>query len=335
MPDTLPPRKVFVPTADGRSALAPRPFVKWAGGKAQLLDAFLPLYPEPGSFRAYLEPFVGGGAVFFHVQTLLRPDQVLLCDTNAELISTYEVVRDDVDELIGRLREHQRKNDDEYFYEVREQNPAKLEKVARAARLIYLNKTCFNGLYRVNSRGLFNVPWGHRHNPTIVDAEVLRAASASLQGVALRVSDFREVKDRARAGDFVYFDPPYDPVSRTAKFTSYTHSSFGPEDQRELARVYRALADRGCKVMLSNSDTPFVRELYAGFDIVDVQARRMINSNGQKRGLVGEVVVINYEAAGATDLADRAYPTAAPPTAPRTARAKAGKLGKRGAPLPG
>ena len=267
--------------------------MKWAGGKSQLLPQFLSLYPEQGSVGRYLEPFLGSGAVFFHVQGLLKPSHAVLTDTSAELIDTFLAVRDEVDALIELLRRHQAQHIESYYYEVRSQNPQ--ARAERAARLIYLNKTGFNGLYRVNSRGIFNVPFGHRANPTILNEASLRAASMALQKAELHARDFRDLPTVARKGDFIYFDPPYQPLSKTASFTSYTSGSFGEQDQRDLADLYAKLDRRGCLLMLSNSDTPLIRELFARFHIHCVSARRMINSNGKKRGPVSELVVLNYD----------------------------------------
>jgi DNA adenine methylase len=296
-----------------------RPFLKWAGGKGQLLAAYEAFYPRPRDITGYVEPFLGSGAVFFHVQALLKPKRVALSDGNAELIGAFEAVRDSVDQVIARLAGHKSRHSEEYFYDVRAQDPRQLRSAAdRAARLIYLNKTCFNGLYRVNSRGLFNVPFGHHKNPSLCDPEALQEASARLANVDLRTAHFREVLAVAKSGDFVYFDPPYHPLSGTAYFTSYTEGSFGEADQRELAAVYAKLADRGCKVMLSNSDTPLIRDLYSDFHIHRVLARRSINSNGERRGKIAEVVVTSY----------------APPAASKAA-AKAAKLANRAADAPG
>ena len=269
-----------------------RPFVKWAGGKSQLLPQFRNLYPEPKKIHRYLEPFLGSGAVFFNVQALLQPSRALLSDTNAELIDTFLAVRDEVDDLIELLRQHHKRHSESYYYEVRAQPPQ--DGAARAARLIYLNKTGFNGLYRVNSRGIFNVPFGHRINPTILSEALLRTASAALKSTELHARDFRALSTVARKGDFIYLDPPYQPLSKTASFTSYTSGSFGEQDQRDLASLYADLDRRGCLLMLSNSDTPLIRELYADFCICRVSARRMINSDGKKRGPISEVVVLNY-----------------------------------------
>ena len=242
----------------------------------------------------YHEPFLGSGAVFFQVQARLSPQRIALSDGNAELIETFTAVRDDVEEVIRELEVHANRHDKKHFYEVRDRQPLDLFPAARAARLIYLNRTCFNGLYRVNSKGRFNVPMGSYANPTILDGDDLRAASACLAGVDLASGPFTRVLDNARRGDFVYFDPPYVPLSATASFTAYTRDSFGPKDQEELAQVYRALDKRGCLLMLSNSDTPWARELYADFRFEVLQARRSINSRSDRRGPVGELVVMNY-----------------------------------------
>ena len=280
--------------------LAPlaKPFLKWAGSKKQLRAAFLPMYPGATAVTGYHEPFVGSGAVFFDIKNRLAPRRCSLSDNNAELIAAFTAVRDDVEEVITTLARHRARHCEKYFYEVRATPPEALAKqslIDRGARLIYLNKTCFNGLYRVNSRGLFNVPIGRYVNPTIFDPEVLRAASLALQGVRLTTEHFAKVLARAKPGDMVYFDPPYVPLSATAYFTAYTEGVFGEAQQRELAKVYRTLDKRGCKVMLSNSDTPLVHELYRGFDIRQVLARRSINSKSDARGKINELVVLNYQ----------------------------------------
>lgn len=272
------------------------PFLKWAGGKGQLLAQFEALYPAAKDVTRYLEPFVGAGAVFFDVRTVLAPRKVFLSDTNAELINVWRCLQEDAEAVIAKLEHHKAHHSHDHYYEVRAQDAESLSPAARAARLIYMNRTCFNGLYRVNSKGRFNVPLGRYKNPRIVDAENLRAVSEALRGATIRVAHFRETLKVARAGDFVYFDPPYDPLSQTASFTSYTEGSFGPKDQEELADVFGKLARLGCRVMLSNSNTPFIRKLYRGFDVrTDVMARRSINSRADKRGLVSEVVVLSYE----------------------------------------
>lgn len=299
-----------------------RPFIKWAGGKTQLLESFQPLYPR--HVERYIEPFLGGGAVYFQVKALLGPAHAVLCDNNADLIETFTAVRDQVNEVIKGLRRHKEKHSQEHFYEVRGQQPG--SPAARAARLIYLNKTCFNGLYRVNSRGLFNVPFGKYKSPKILDEEALRAASHFLTGADLRVHDFRRLPEIAQAGDFLYFDPPYHPVSQTANFTSYTSDSFGEKDQRDLAQVYAQLHERGCQLMLSNSDTPLVHELYASFHIRSLSARRLINSRKEGRGPVTEVVVCNYTPGEATRV-QVAVPAAAPTATIYTRKGDQGETG--------
>ncbi len=272
------------------------PFLKWAGGKGQLLEQYAPFFPERA--ETYYEPFVGSGAVFFYLRGRGFARRYCLADSNAELINVYQVVRDAVDRLIELLAEHQARHSRAYYYEVRnrDRDPAWQDEdpVVRAARMIYLNKTCYNGLWRVNSKGHFNVPMGRYRNPTILDEARLRAASAALRGVEIAVRDFRE-RPEAGPPDFVYFDPPYHPLSETANFTGYSADDFDEDDQCDLARVYRELAARGCRLMLSNSDTPLVHRLYADFTIEIVQARRAINTRADRRGAISEVVVLNYQ----------------------------------------
>jgi len=273
----------------------PRPFLKWAGGKTQLLPQFERLYPSPESFSRYLEPFVGSAAVYLHVRRLFAPREVVLADGNEDLINVYRAVQDDVEGVIRRLARHRSAHSEAHYYQTRARKPAALSAPTRAARTIYLNKTCFNGLYRVNSRGEFNVPMGRYRNPSILDAENLRAAALALDGVELRIAHFRETLEYARRGDFVYFDPPYQPLTRTSAFTAYTRDTFTPADQEELAQIFRRLSERGCRVMLSNSDSPLIHRLYQGFDLRRVDARRAINSKGDRRGRISELVVLNYE----------------------------------------
>jgi DNA adenine methylase len=272
-----------------------RPFVKWVGGKQQLLAQFKAYFPT--TFRRYFEPFVGGGAVFFHLWNTGRlPRHAFLFDNNDELVNAYLVVRDKVTELIETLAIHKERHDKKYYYKIRrlDRYEFELSDVERAARTIYLNRTCYNGLYRVNSKGQFNVPMGSYVNPQILHEDVLRAASAALQGVNIEVTDFRSIVDFAQAKDLFYLDPPYDPLSKTASFTGYTPHSFGEEDQRELARVFALLAEKGAFVMLSNSNTPLVLDLYREFRIETVRAKRAVNSDANGRGCIPEVVVLNY-----------------------------------------
>jgi len=276
----------------------PKPFVKWVGGKRQLLTQFrlLNLYP-PENFNPitskYFEPFVGGGAVFFDLQ----PEKAMLSDLNTDLITTYTVIKNNVNELISSLKELEMKRDIESFLHIREQNPENLTVVEVASRFIYLNRTCFNGMYRVNSKGKFNVPYGKYSNPTICDEENLRRVSNVLKYVEIIQQDYKEVLKQAQKNDFIYFDPPYYPMSITASFTSYTSMPFLKKEQIELRDIFMELHDRKCFVMLSNSDTPFIHEIYSDFEgirITKVSAGRAINSNASKRGKITEVVVTNY-----------------------------------------
>lgn len=265
----------------------PKPPVKWAGGKGQLIPQFEPLFPKE-KFDLYLEPFVGGGAVFFH----LLPGKAILIDSNPELVNFYRVVRDSLPELCADLAKH--KNDREYYYRTRALDPETLSPVERASRFLYLNKTGYNGLWRVNRKGKHNVPFGRYKNPKILDEENLRLVSLALMRAEIVCGDFSLVLEYACPSAFVYLDPPYQPLSDTANFTSYTADSFGKEDQERLAKLFRELDAKGCMVMLSNSDTPLVRELYAGYDIQVVRARRAINCRADRRGPVSELVIRNY-----------------------------------------
>ena len=261
--------------------------MKWAGGKTGLIPQFEPLFPKI-EFTLYAEPFVGGGAVFFH----LLPPKSILIDSNEELINFYLVVRDNLEELLADLKKH--KNTKEHYYSIRALDPQALSPVERASRFLYLNKTAYNGLWRVNSQGKHNVPFGRYKNPKIVDELNLRLVSEALRTAEVLCDDFSRVLDFARAGTFVYLDPPYYPLSDTANFTGYTADAFGARDQERLAGVFRELDRRGCLVMLSNSDTPFIRQLYSGFDIQVVYARRAINCRADRRGPIAELVIRNY-----------------------------------------
>lgn len=274
---------------------ATKPFLKWVGGKTQLLPRLREFYPPADSFGAYHEPFLGGGAVFFDLATLGFFDHasgIYLSDLSDELVTAYRAVRDSVDEVVTILRAHDRMHGEDargHYYHTRAVVPA--ESMARAARTIYLNKTCFNGLYRVNHRGEFNVPIGRYENPTICDEKNLRATSAALARATIDTMDFRKLRETAKPGDFIYLDPPYAPASATANFASYTVGKFGLAEQEDLAILFRKLDERGCLLLLSNADTPETRKLYRGFSIHAVDARRNINSVGNKRGKVGEIIV--------------------------------------------
>jgi DNA adenine methylase len=268
-------------------SISPRPFLKWAGGKSQLIPQYTPYFPK--KFSTYHEPFLGGGAIFFHLQ----PSRTRLMDINPELVNVFCCVRDRVEALIIRLQEHRERHAPEYYYAVRAQTTG--SNLERAARLIYLNKTCFNGLYRENSKGQFNVPIGKYKNPAICDPESLRSASRALQAADIEQKPFDAVLELAQtAEDFVYFDPPYHPISATSRFTSYSRDAFSQADQVRLRDTFKILANRGVQVMLSNSDCEFVRDLYQDFPIHTILAARSINSNGDRRGKITEVLVTSY-----------------------------------------
>jgi DNA adenine methylase len=271
-----------------------QPFLKWAGGKRQLLPEIRKYIPRRLT-GFYYEPFVGAAAVLFDVQ----PQQAIINDANRELINCYEVIKRDPEALIEKLREH--KNEKKHYYRVRsldrEPDFQELSDIERAARIIYLNKTCYNGLFRVNSQGQFNVPFGNYTNPNFVDEIVIRAASRYLNEAQVHISsvDFEEAVSDAKRGDFVYLDPPYDPVSDTSSFTGYNLNSFDKNEQRRLKKVCDDLTRRGCKVLLSNSATDFIRELYDDprYTIVEVEANRSINSVPTGRGKISELLIYN------------------------------------------
>jgi DNA adenine methylase len=274
-----------------------RPFIKWAGGKRQLVDELLKRRPE--KYDRFLEPFIGGGALFF----ALKPEKAFISDINEELIGLYTVVRDEVEELVKELQKHDEKfrqgDGQEYFYKVRnvdrEARYAGWSPVRKAARFVFLNKTCFNGLYRVNSRGQFNTPFGFYKNPAIVDANNLRSCSKVLATAEIRQADFEAVLSVTRKGDFVYFDPPYVPLTSTANFTSYTGEGFDLDMQLKLRSVCDELDRNGVWWMLSNSHTKFVLDLYKPHYLIHkVEATRAINCKGEGRGKIKEVIVTNY-----------------------------------------
>lgn len=271
-----------------------RPFLKWAGGKRQLLPEINKYVPK--KYKTYYEPFIGGGAILFYLQ----PKNATINDSNTELINCYEVIRDSIDELIEDLKKHQ--NEESYYYEMRELDRTNTyknsyDKVKRASRILYLNKTCYNGLFRVNSQGQFNVPFGRYKNPNILDEAVLRAVNKYLNHNQVKIinTDFEKAILDAKNGDFVYFDPPYDPVSQTASFTGYDVNGFDRNEQERLKSVFDDLTSRGCKALLSNADTEFIVELYSSYKIEKISATRAINSNALKRGKISEVLVRNYE----------------------------------------
>src|SRR5581483_4274683 len=285
----------FLRTVELRRVQA-RPFLKWAGGKGSLLAQFDELFPR--SIDRYFEPFLGSGAVFFHLKYRFPTMRAFLRDSNEELINCYRVVRDRPIELMRWLDHHQksfRSYGAEYYYRVRKENHL-TDDLARAARTIFLNKTCFNGLYRVNARGEFNTPIGSNRSPSLYNRENLLAASAALQDVQLEAEDFRSVVNEARKGDFVYLDPPYIPISIYSDFKRYTPDQFREADQIDLARVFRDLDAKGCRVALSGSDHAQTRRLYVGYHVHTVSAPRAINCRADKRGNISELLVTNFRA---------------------------------------
>ncbi len=277
-----------------------RPFLKWAGGKRQLIPIIQSHLPK--NFHTYYEPFIGGGALFF----ALQPERAVISDSNAELINCYQVIRDFLDELIDDLSIHhqnlkEHKNPEDYYYHIRywdrDEDYKFKTPVARASRIIFLNKTCYNGLFRVNSQGFFNVPFGRYKNPNILDTSVLKAVNKYLNQnqINISISDFQQTVKDAKKGDFIYFDPPYDPVSDTASFTGYDVNKFNRDEQQRLKETYDDLHQRGCYILLSNAHTEFILTLYKQYNPIKISAMRAINSNAHKRGKVDEVLVKNYE----------------------------------------
>ncbi|VVB83893.1 D12 class N6 adenine-specific DNA methyltransferase [uncultured archaeon] len=267
-------------------------FIKWAGGKKQLLEQFKQFFPD--KIENYYESFVGGGTIgFYLLKTHPEIKKIYLSDINKELVTTYKVVKNDINNLINLLKQYKEKHNKEFYYKIRSQEVNKLSELQIATRFIYLNKTCFNGLYRVNSKGQFNVPIGDYKNPTICQEEDLREISKLLQKDDISVKQFYDAVKKAKKGDFIYFDPPYYPLNRSS-FTKYTKEQFLEKEQEKLAEVFKDLDKRGCKVMLSNSDTEFIKNLYRGYYISVVKATRMINCNATKRGKINEIVITNY-----------------------------------------
>jgi DNA adenine methylase len=270
--------------------------LKWAGGKRQLLPAIQECLPADIDSYTYYEPFVGAGAVFF----ALRPKKAVINDVNTQLIMTYTVIKEHVEALIALLSDYQRKHTRDYFYQTRnlDREPRTFERMSdteKAARLIFLNKTCFNGLYRVNSQGLFNVPYGSYKNPAVCEASLLRSVSAYLNANAVSItnSDFEPAVAGADERSFLYFDPPYHSPDNT-NFTGYHAAGFGEAEQERLRSVFVSMTKLGAKCLLSNSDTDFIRKLYKGYEILPVRAKRAINSNARGRGCVNEVLIKNW-----------------------------------------
>ena len=267
------------------SAVQAKPFLKWAGGKTQILDELTS--KVPASFNRYIEPFIGGGAMFFAMQ----PRSGVIADSTPDLINVYQCLADNVKQVIEHLRNF--KNTETAFYEIRSLRTSDLEKEYAAARTIYLNRTCYNGLYRVNKQGQFNVPFGHYKNPGICQPEILRAASEALQNVEIICGDYKDVlKKYARPGDFIYLDPPYLPISKYADFKRYTKEQFYEEDHRELANEVARLQKLGCHVVLTNSNHPYVHELYDAYEIEVVNTRRNISSKAMTRTSEDVIVIV-------------------------------------------
>ena len=269
------------------------PILKWVGGKRQLLSEIIPLIDE--SCDNYVEPFIGGGAVLFRLQ----PKKAIINDYNTELINVYRTVRDDLNGLLALLKEHEKYNSSDYYYEVRalDRTPDfdKMSNLERAARIIYLNKTCYNGLYRVNSLGQFNSPYGKYKNPNIVNEVVLRAISKYLNRneISIRSGDYKDVLNDIEKNSFVYLDPPYMPISSSSSFTGYTEGGFGYDKQVELKEECDKLNSKGVHFLQSNSDCEEIRELYKDYRIKVVKAKRAINSDAKKRGQINEVLIYN------------------------------------------
>lgn len=270
-----------------------KPFLKWVGGKRQLLPAIQKYIPK--KIDLYCEPFVGGGAVFFHIQ----PKRAIINDLNTELINVYDTIQNDLEALVEDLKTH--KNDSDYFYKIRsldrEDNFKSISSVKRASRIVYLNKTCYNGLYRVNNSGEFNAPFGKYKNPNIVNEPILKAVNKYLSSNEIEIFniDYEKLLTQIPQNSFVYLDPPYYPVSESSNFTGYVQGGWGMHDQVRLKNACDNLNERGVKFLLSNSASDFIKDLYSGYEINVVKATRAINSNADKRGEVDEVLIKNYE----------------------------------------
>ncbi|HPS30830.1 MAG TPA: DNA adenine methylase [bacterium] len=270
------------------------PFLKWVGGKRQTLPAIIELMPKKIASYTYIEPFVGGGAVLFHLQ----PKKAIINDYNKELINVYTVIKNKLKELIEDLQQH--KNEPEYFYQIRLLDRTEafkhLTDVQRASRIIYLNKTCYNGLYRVNNAGEFNAPFGRYKNPNIINEPTLKAVNNYLisNDIEIQNGDYKDILTKATKNSFVYLDPPYDPVSESSNFTGYIQGGWNFTDQVRLKQACDELNSRGIKFLLSNSATNLIKDLYKDYDIHIIKANRSINSDGEKRGEVEEVLIKNY-----------------------------------------
>ncbi len=281
----------------GQILTSPKPFVKWAGGKRQLIPILNENLPE--TFGTYFEPFLGGGALLFHMLTERNGQKCSISDLNSDLVLSYTTIRDRVESLISSLKNHEKnyqKDSKFYYYSIRESNPR--SQIEKTSRLIFLNRTCFNGLYRVNSKGKFNVPLGKYSNPNIVNEDNLRSVSNVLQSskTSIKCRDFEAVLRDAKQGDLVYFDPPYQPVSNTANFTGYTNKSFTCDDLSRLADLCTDLDSKGCNVLLSNSNSKEVTDMFSSkpWKVNKIKANRSINSNSKKRTGHFELLIKNY-----------------------------------------
>ncbi len=270
-------------------------FIKWAGGKEKLLEQYKNLFPK--KFNSYYEPFVGGGAVFFYIKQKFQPKNIMISDINSELIDAYKIIRNSPEKLIIELKQHKEYHLSEgkkYYLTIRSTDPKNLPSLERASRFIYLNKTCYNGLYRVNSKGEFNVPMGKYKDPDIIQKEKILFASKLLKNVKIKKMSFEKIINYVKKGDFVYFDPPYYPEKKTS-FTKYNKTNFLEEEQKKLYDIFKQLNRKGVFLMLSNSNTDFIKTLYKDYNIHFVNANRMINSDSKNRGKIKELVITNYK----------------------------------------
>jgi len=270
----------------------PKPFLRWAGGKTYLVPFLRSLVPPDVNRGTYWEPFLGAGSLFF----ALQPPRAVLADRNADLIACFRAVREHPDLILRHLQAYAARTSEEYYYAARARYNKSMDSTAKSAMFIYLNKTCFNGIWRVNKKGEFNVPYGHKKPPALPSRAELLSASAALRSAELRAGDFREVLKEAEAADFIYLDPPYPPLNKTAYFTHYTQEGFGVDSQIAVAKIATLLDKRGCRVLISNADTEFIRSLYDGFQILERGVTRWIRTDG-KRYQADEILVLNYDIA--------------------------------------
>ena len=269
-----------------------KPILKWAGGKRQLLPVLIKNIPD--KFNTYYEPFIGGAALLISLYSLNKIDDSVISDINKDLYNLYKTIKENPQQLIDELDNLEFKNNKEDYYKARELFNSTEDPANRSALLIYLNRHGYNGLYRVNSSNKFNVPFGKYNNPGMPSSRNIMALSELFQSCTIMNSDFELTVNNAKKGDFVYFDPPYMPLSKTSYFTGYTHSGFDEKDQERLAKTFQELSDRGVYVMESNSSTDFIKELYKDFNLLEVDARRNINSVGTKRNSIKELIITNY-----------------------------------------